>query len=161
MHFWIEPCVLVYMSFRARQHQRSLATVMNDFWWLWWSMISGDERGLHFPDIVLRLWKNTGKKSQPGKLTWPGSNQGPLGERQRCYPPTTAVFSSIRAICPPHFSRLDLRFLIMSVEEYNACSSALCNFLHSPVFLSTLFPNSLNLCSSIKVRNQVWESYNW
>ncbi|KAJ4448705.1 hypothetical protein ANN_00095 [Periplaneta americana] len=42
-------------------------------------------------------------------------------------------------------------------EEYNACSSVLCNFLHSPVtssrlapniFLSTLFSNTLNLCSS-------------
>ncbi|KAJ4434384.1 hypothetical protein ANN_22944 [Periplaneta americana] len=41
-------------------------------------------------------------------------------------------------------------------EEYNACSSALCNFLHSPVtssllapniFLSTLFSKTLNLCS--------------
>ncbi|KAJ4446811.1 hypothetical protein ANN_13509 [Periplaneta americana] len=49
-------------------------------------------------------------------------------------------------------------------EEYNACSSVLCNFLHSPVtssrlepniFLSTLFSNTLNLCSSLRVRVQV------
>ena len=48
-------------------------------------------------------------------------------------------------------------------EEYNACSSALGNFLHSPVissllapniFLSTLFSNTLNLCSSLKVRDR-------
>ena len=37
---------------------------------------------------------------------------------------------SIRATRPAHLSRLDLRFLIMLGEEYNACSS-LCNFLHS------------------------------
>ncbi|KAJ4448798.1 hypothetical protein ANN_00189 [Periplaneta americana] len=53
-------------------------------------------------------------------------------------------------------------------EEYNACSSALCNFLHSPVtssclapniFLSTLFSNTLNLCSSLRVRVQVSQPY--
>ncbi|KAJ4443482.1 hypothetical protein ANN_05154 [Periplaneta americana] len=53
-------------------------------------------------------------------------------------------------------------------EENNACSSALCNFLHSPVtssllvpniFLRTLFSNTLNLCSSLKVRVQVSQPY--
>ena len=71
---------------------------------------------------------------------------------------------SIVAICHAHLSRLDLRFLIMLCEEYNACSSALCNSRHSSVissllapsiFLSTLFSNTLNLCSSLKVRDQV------
>ena len=62
-------------------------------------------------------------------------------------------------------SHLDLRFLIMLGEEYNACSAALCNFLYSPVILSllvpniflsnTLFSNTLNLCSSLNVRDQV------
>ena len=54
-------------------------------------------------------------------------------------------------------------------EEYNACSSALCNFLHSPVmssflapniFLSILFSKTRNLCSSLKVRDQVSQPYN-
>ena len=54
-------------------------------------------------------------------------------------------------------------------EEYNACSSALCNFLHSPVILSLLgpntfrsilFSNTLKLCSSINVRDQVSQPYN-
>ena len=76
---------------------------------------------------------------------------------------------SIRATCPAHLSRFDLRLLIMLGEEYNACSSALCNFLHSPVissfsasniFLSTLFLNTLNLCSSLKERDQVSQTYN-
>ncbi|KAJ4429889.1 hypothetical protein ANN_22093 [Periplaneta americana] len=51
------------------------------------------------------------------------------------------------------------RIPLLSREEYNACSSVLCNFLHSPVtssllapniFLSTLFSNTLNLCSSLR-----------
>ena len=76
---------------------------------------------------------------------------------------------SIRATCPAHLSRLDLRSLIMLGEECNACNSALCNFLHSPVipsllarniFVSTLFSNTLNLCSSLKVRDQVSQPYN-
>ena len=73
---------------------------------------------------------------------------------------------SIRATCPAHLSRLDLRFLIMLGEEYNACSSVglSCNFRHSPaissllapdIFQSTLFSNTLNLGSSLKVRDQV------
>ena len=71
---------------------------------------------------------------------------------------------SIRSTCPADLSRLDLRLLIMFSEEYNACSSAICNFFHSPVisspltpniFLSTLFSNTLNLCYSLKVREQV------
>ncbi|KAJ4451889.1 hypothetical protein ANN_03367 [Periplaneta americana] len=54
--------------------------------------------------------------------------------------------------------------VIESGEEYKACRSVLCNFLHSPVtsslldpniFLRTLFSNTLNLCSSLKVRVQV------
>ena len=36
-------------------------------------------------------WGKTPKKLQPGKLTRPGSIPGSLGERQRCYPYTTAV----------------------------------------------------------------------
>ncbi|KAJ4440405.1 hypothetical protein ANN_08546 [Periplaneta americana] len=59
---------------------------------------------------------------------------------------------------------LHLKKFLSSGEEYNACSSALCNFFNSPVtsfllapniFLSTLFSNTLNFCSSLKVRVQV------
>ena len=77
--------------------------------------------------------------------------------------------SYIGATCLPHLSRLDLRFLIMLGEETHACSSAVCNCLHtleissllaSNIFLSTLFSNTLNLCSSLKVRDQVSQPYN-
>ena len=79
------------------------------------------------------------------------------------------LYCPIRATCPVHLSRLDLRLLIMLGKEYNACSSALGNFLHYSVissllapnsFLSTLFSNILNLCSSLNVRDQVWQPYN-
>ncbi|KAJ4435518.1 hypothetical protein ANN_18134, partial [Periplaneta americana] len=49
-------------------------------------------------------------------------------------------------------------------EEYNACTSALCNFLHYPVtssllapniFLRTLFSNTFNFCIFLEVRFQV------
>ena len=50
--------------------------------------------------------------------------------------PTKTLYSfidySIRVAWPAHLSRHDLKFLIMFDEEYHACSSALCNFLHSP-----------------------------
>ena len=74
----------------------------------------------------------------------------------------------MRATCPAHLGRLDLWFPIVSGEEYYACNSALCNYLHSPVFsfllapnifLSALFSNTLNLCSSLKVRDQVSQPY--
>ena len=44
----------------------------------------------------------------------------------------------VRATYPAYLVHLDLRFLIIVGEEYNECSSALCNFLHSPVISSSL-----------------------
>ena len=59
--------------------------------WFWWPMISGDGWGLSFLDICLTVEKKPGKILNQGN--WPdrGSNLGPLGERQRCYPLTTAL----------------------------------------------------------------------
>ena len=45
---------------------------------------------------------------------------------------------SMRSTCPDYLGRLDLRLLIKLGEEYNACSSALCNFLHSLVISSLI-----------------------
>jgi hypothetical protein len=53
-------------------------------------------------------------------------------------------------------------------EEFKPCSSSLCSFLQPPVtssligsniLLSTLFSNTLNLCSFLNVRDQVSHPY--
>jgi hypothetical protein len=52
-------------------------------------------------------------------------------------------------------------------EEYKPCSSSLCSFLQPPVtssllgpnILSTLFSNTINLCSSLNVRDKVSHPY--
>ena len=77
---------------------------------------------------------------------------------------------SIRATCPAHLSRLDLRLLIILGEEYNGCSSSLCNFLYPPVISCFLAPNIFLssllysrtplICTPLKVRDQVSQPYN-
>jgi hypothetical protein len=63
---------------------------------------------------------------------------------------------------------LTLIFLIILCEEYNSWSSSLCSFLHPPdtsalfgqnILLSILFSNTLSLCSSLNVRDQVSHPY--
>ena len=55
-------------------------------------MIAGDGSRLSFPDICL----TDEEKSHPGKVTRLAIATGPhLGQRQRCYLPTRAVFNII------------------------------------------------------------------
>ena len=101
---WFPNCNLY---FSARQHLRSLAPVMSDFLWLWWSMISGNGCGLSFPNIYLTVEENSRKILN--QENWPDcvSNTGSLGERQCCYPLTTAVVTC--------FAAADHWFLVFSV----------------------------------------------
>ena len=76
----------------------------------------------------------------------------------------TPLPSSIRATYHAHRILLDFITRTISGKEYRSLSSSLCNFLHSPVtpslpgpniLLNTLFSDTLSLCSSRNVSDQV------
>ena len=80
----------------------------------------------------------------------------------------TPFLSSIRATWPDHLILLDFFTWTILGEENRFFSFSLCCFLHSPVTssllcpniqLSTLFANTLSLCSSLNVSKQVSNSY--
>jgi hypothetical protein len=88
------------------------------------------------------------------------------------YSPTKILYTFLIFPCALHarpiFFTLDLIISIISGEEYKLGSSSLCRFLQSPVtsyllspniLLSTLFSNTLDLCSSLNVRDQVLHTY--
>src|SRR5215510_7652142 len=97
-----------------------------------------------------------------------GSPQWSLSLRFLHQHPVHPPFSAIRATCPTHLILLDLTTRTILGEEYRSFSSSLCNFLHFPVtssllgpntLLNTLFPNTLSLCSSLSVSDQVSHPY--
>jgi hypothetical protein len=78
------------------------------------------------------------------------------------YAPLT---SPMRATCPAHLILLALITLTTLGEKYKPCSSSLWSFLQPPVIssllgpnihLSTLFSNTLNLCSSHAPVVRLW-----
>ena len=77
------------------------------------------------------------------------------------------LLSPINATYPAHHILVDLNIEMIYGEEYRLRLSTLCSFLLSPVTstltpsisLSTLFSNTLGLCSSFNVRGQVSHRY--
>jgi len=80
----------------------------------------------------------------------------------------TPVPSPILATCPTHLFLTDFTTCTILGKEYRSLSSSLCHFLHSPVTLSllgqnillnALFSNTVSLCSSLNVSDQVSHPY--
>jgi hypothetical protein len=95
----------------------------------------------------------------------------PSGLFPASFPSSTlyaVLFSLIHATCATKLILLNQIILIILGEEYKSRRSSLCSFLHPPttsslfgpnIPLSTLFSNTLSLCFSISVRDQVLHSY--
>ena len=100
------------------------------------------QRCREFPYLQARAMKSPGSQSTSRKSVLILSSHLRLGLPKGLFPsgfPTKTLSAvldcSVRATCPAHLSRLDLRFLIILGEEYNACKchyvtfSILCNFV--------------------------------
>ena len=81
---------------------------------------------------------------------------------------TSPLPSPICAICPAHLIPFDFITGTILGEQYRSLSSSLCSFLHSliassfldpNILLNTLFSNTLSLCSSLNVSDQVSHPY--
>ena len=110
----------------------------------------------------LKIHLNIILPSMPGSSKWSFPFRFP---HQTLYAP---LLSSTPATCPAHLVLLNLITQTIFGEQYRILSSSLCSFLHSPItlshlcpntLLSTLFSNTLSLHSSVNVGNKVSHPY--
>ncbi|PNF26626.1 hypothetical protein B7P43_G10242, partial [Cryptotermes secundus] len=68
--------------------------------------------------------------------------------------------SLIHATCPAHLIHLDLIILTILREKYSFLQPPVTSSLFGPnILLNALFSNTLSLCSSLNVRDQVSHPY--
>jgi hypothetical protein len=112
----------------------------------------------YLPKVHLNVILPPTPRSSQWSLTLGPSNQNPVNASPL---PHASHMSR-----PPHPPWLNLD-LIIFCEEYRLWISSLWNFLHDPstsllgpnILLNTLFSNTLSLCSSLKMRDQVSQQY--
>ena len=103
-------------------------------------------------------------------IIFPFTSGSPKWSLSLRFPHQNPVYSSPLPHTPymPRPSHLDFITLTILCEQYRTLSSTLCSFLHSPVtssllrpniLLSALVLNTLSLCSSLNVNDQVSHPY--
>ena len=119
----------------------------------WGSLIQSIPLTSHFLKIYLNIILPPIPGSPKWSLSLKFTHQNPV----YAPPPSTCT------TCPAVPILLDFITRIIVGERYRSLSSSLCSFLHSlvtssilgPNILNTLFSNTLSLCSSLKVSDQV------
>ena len=91
-------CVCIW-GFTVRQHLRSLAPVMNGYWWLWWPNDIGGSCGpkasWHLSQVRKTRKKNLTQETCPDQ----GSNLGPLRDRCACYSACSTAVDTKKKEC--------------------------------------------------------------
>ena len=125
--------------------------------------ILGQHNPVHIPTShLLEIHLNIFHPSTPRPSLWSPSLRFPQHD------PIHPLSSPIRATCPAHLILLDFITRTVMGKQYRSLSSSLGSFVHSTVtssllcpniLVSTLFPNTLSLCSSLNVSDQVPNPY--
>ena len=76
-YLYQEKICMYIWGFMVHQHLRSLAPIMNEYWWLWWPNNIRGPGGPKAPWHLSYRWGKTIKKPHPGNLSWPGIEPRP------------------------------------------------------------------------------------
>ena len=119
---------LYIWGFRARQHLRSLAPVMNDDWW--WQRWPNDIRGPWGPKASRHLcyrWGKTPKKPHPGNSSRLGIEPGPAAWQACMLLPDSQRWT--QQPIPDHRLYLSIQLQNSSAEHIHAFYTCLCVFV--------------------------------